>query len=119
MTAAERKARFDALVAIGCCVCRREHGAYTPPQVHHLRGHPWSGAGQRADDRFTIPLCFSHHQGGEKGVAYHAGARSFEANYGTQAELLAYVDAQIASRAAAEAPQGANGANPGNSAREP
>ncbi len=95
MTKAERKARFDALTQIGCCVCRREFGTYSPPAIHHLRGHPWSGAGQRASDEHTIGLCPAHHANGGHGTAYHAGAKAFEAAYGSQADLLAWTNAQL------------------------
>lgn len=95
MTRAQIKRRRDAIVALGCCVCRRSLGIYTPPQIHHLRGHPWSGTGQRADEQHTIPLCEKHHQNGGYGAAYHAGAEAFERNFGTQAELLAWTDDMI------------------------
>ncbi len=94
MKAATRR-RYDALTRIGCCVCRREFGIYTPPAIHHLRGHPWSGAGQRANDEHTIGLCSRHHQDGGYGVAYHAGPAEFERRYGTQAELLAWCNARL------------------------
>lgn len=95
MNKSERAARFDALTRLGCCVCRREFGVYTIPAIHHLRGHPWSGGGQRAGDEHTIGLCRLHHQDGGHGVAYHAGAKSFEAAYGTQRELLDWTNERI------------------------
>jgi hypothetical protein len=87
------------MAALGCCVCRREFGVHTPPAIHHLRGHPWAGTGQRADDAYTIPLCNTHHQTGGHGVAYHAGAQAFEARFGTQAELLAWTNLMIGDNA--------------------
>lgn len=95
MTNAEIKRRRNALVALGCCVCRREFGIYTPPAIHHLRGHPWSGAGQRADEQYTIGLCPPHHQTGGYGVAYHQGAEEFERRYGTQADLLEWTNQRL------------------------
>ena len=95
MTRAEIKRRREALVALGCCVCRREFGVVTPPAIHHLRGHPWSGTGHKADERHTIGLCPPHHQTGGYGVAYHDGAEEWERRYGTQAELLAWTNGMM------------------------
>lgn len=96
MTRSGRKARFDALTVLGCAVCRRDLGVYSRPQIHHLRGHPWSYTGKRADDQYTIGLCAVHHTDGGHGVAYHAGAQIWEQNHGTQAQILAWTDARIA-----------------------
>lgn len=90
-----RNERFAALARIGCCVCRRETGQYVAPVIHHLRGHPWSGMGKRADDEHTVGLCGIHHQHGGYGTAYHAGAREFEARHGTQAELLEWTNNRL------------------------
>ena len=87
LTPQERAARFDALTALGCVVCLREGAGYTSPELHHCKGHPWSGAGQRATDAHTIPLCLQHHRHGPDG--YHHSPATFESRYGTQAELLA------------------------------
>lgn len=92
MTRAEIKRRREALAALGCCVCRRTMGVYSPPAIHHLRGHPWSGAGQKADEMHTIGLCPPHHQTGGYGTAYHDGPVEFERRYGTQAELLEWTN---------------------------
>ena len=94
-------ARATALSDLGCCVCRRQFGVHTPCDPHHLKGHPWSSAGKRADDRHTIGLCKCHHTDGDGSerfggeVGYHYSPAEFEARYGTQAELLAYTDALL------------------------
>lgn len=94
---AQREARFAAFQAIGCIVCRLQGLGWVQPAVHHLRGHPWSGAGQRASDADSVPLCAPHHQTGDgKGpgqeIGYHWSPAQFEAAYGTQGELLEKTD---------------------------
>ena len=93
MTPKQRKIRFERLVELGCVVCWREHGVYVEPEIHHLRGHPWSGMGQRAKDEFTIPLCRVHHRTGGAGeVGYHQSPAQFESRYGSQGDLLEVVE---------------------------
>lgn len=82
--------RFDILRQIGCIVCRKVHDVWTEPEMHHIRDG--QGMGQRADDEEAIPLCHPHHRTGGYGVAYHAGRRAWEREYGTERELLAEVD---------------------------
>jgi len=91
---------MDALVEYGCIVCRNEGRGWVAPEIHHLRGHQWSGMGKRASHQNTIPLCPVHHRHGsgwEKGceVGYHQSPGEFQVKYGTQAELLAQIDAEI------------------------
>jgi hypothetical protein len=43
---------------------------------------------QRSHYLQAIPLCPQHHLHGSYGVALHAGQKQFEANYGTELELL-------------------------------
>ena len=81
-----RQERFDALFALGCIVCLRERLGYVEPEIHHLKGARWSGAGQKATDAHTIPLCPRHHRHGPDG--YHHSPKEFEDQHGTQAELL-------------------------------
>ena len=91
MTKAERDHK-DAVAGLGCIVCRREGLGHTPALVHHLNAH---GMGQRASDFDTIPLCPYHHQQGPFGEAIHNGKKTFEANHGTEAELLEHVRALL------------------------
>lgn len=87
MTPKERKARFEALVELGCLVCQR------PPQIHHLRGHEFGcGMGLKSGDQFTIPLCNDHHNGG---FSIHKTQDAFEAKHGTGAELLRITNEKI------------------------
>lgn len=66
------------LAELGCILCRR------PAEIHHLR----AGAGMGMKSQDMIPLCPEHHRTGGHGVAFHAGPRSFEENFGTEKELL-------------------------------
>ncbi len=81
----EEKAHMNRIGEMPCIVCGMQ-----PVQVHHLPGQ-----GMRASHWETIPLCFEHHLGGNIGTAVHSGRRSFEANYGTEKELLAKVNALL------------------------
>jgi hypothetical protein len=98
MTPNQRKIRFQRLVELGCVVCHNLGLGYTHPEIHHLRGYPWSGTGQRALDEFTIPLCRVHHRTGgtdhkgEKHYGYHQSPAQFEALYGSQGDLLEQVE---------------------------
>jgi len=80
----ERKARFNALSEHGCCVCQR------PAEIHHLLGVKYSGMGQKADDKYTIPLCVEHHRG-KQGI-HHIGIKTWEDAYGTQAYHLEQIN---------------------------
>lgn len=92
MKPAERKARFDALVRIGCVVCRR-NGIYSEPHIHHALGIKYRATGKKASDEHTYPLCGYHHQGAD-GV-HHLGLREFERRFGGQDEMLEEVNSLI------------------------
>lgn len=85
-TKSERR-HMGAVAALGCIVCRNNGIGGSPAIVHHLRDG--QGMSQRASNFLTIPLCPQHHTDGGRGVAYHAGPKIFEANYGTELDLLA------------------------------
>lgn len=85
MTNAERK-HLAAVVKLGCMACRTM-GIFTPDvEIHHIRRG--QGMGQRASHYEVIGLCAPHHRTGGHGVALHAGQRTWEANFGTESELL-------------------------------
>lgn len=70
---------------LGCAICRRLGFGPTPAEVHHIR--TGIGAGRRAADDQTVPLCPSHHRGD---IGLHGmGRKAFERAYGvTELELL-------------------------------
>ena len=91
-TAAER--RYMGKVAdLGCVVCRNLGHGPTPAAIHHIRHG--QGGSQRAPNYLVIPLCKQHHQDGGKGVAIHAGQKTWEAIYGTELDLLAQTIGEV------------------------
>ena len=76
-------ARVKSLPCIAC-------GAPPPSCAHHIRTRPDGqtyGAGQRASDLETIPLCRNCHTDGPQ--AFHNGPRSFRERHGSERDLLA------------------------------
>jgi len=87
------KAWIESIVDLGCCVCRKEMGIYSPASVHHINGSRKEGCHLE-----TIPLCFEHHQGGKNDnicVSRHPFRAEFERRYGTEQELLEYTRSLI------------------------
>jgi len=74
------KDHMGTVAALGCISCGAD------AEIHHLPGQ-----GVRASHYETIGLCPTHHRNGNIGTAVHSGRRSFEANFGTERELLAKV----------------------------
>jgi hypothetical protein len=91
MTKGER-AYLSRVAALGCIVCRDQHDAATPAEIHHLREH--TGAGRRESHANALPLCPVHHRqgdgspwfGGELG--YHVAPLQWEQRYGSQREMV-------------------------------
>ncbi len=92
MKAAE-KAHLAAVVELGCIVCTMRGFPNTPAEIHHLRDG--MGAGQRNDNYHVIPLCAIHHRTGPHGTAFHAGDKTWQAEFGTESELLERVTAML------------------------
>ena len=77
---------MTTVAALGCLLCRRLGYLGTPAELHHVR--TGTGAGRRAPDTETIPLCPEHHRG-NSGL-HGMGRKAFERAYGvTELELLA------------------------------
>lgn len=74
------------VASLGCVACRNAGYGESPAEVHHIR--ETAGAGQKATDYETIPLCVPHHRTGGSGVAIHAGEKTWERKFGTELELL-------------------------------
>lgn len=73
--------RFSQLYGLGCAICKSPN-----PHIHHLMGYKYKGMGQKADDKFTIPLCYKHHVG-EEGI-HTLGIQTWEDRYGSQEHHL-------------------------------
>lgn len=77
---------MDAITEIGCIACLQDGHPDTPGAVHHLLS-----GGRRMGHLFTICLCDpGHHQNGQQfgKVSRHPFKTRFEAQYGTELELL-------------------------------
>jgi len=82
---AKKRLHLARVAALGCVICRNMGYGATPAEIHHIR----TGQGLKRASHFeTIPLCHAHHRTGGYGVAFHAGKAAFEANYGSELELL-------------------------------
>lgn len=81
------------VASLGCVICRMLSLGKTPAEVHHAR--TGVGAGRRASDFDTIPLCFYHHRG--QGGFHSLGRKAFEREYGvTELDLVEKTRAEIA-----------------------
>ena len=78
LSAKNKRAYFNKVAELGCIICAM------PAEIHHLR----TGAGIGIKSNDVIPLCPVHHRNGGYGIAIHAGQKTFEANFGTEIELL-------------------------------
>lgn len=85
MTKAERE-HMNRVSALCCIACRNAGLGDSPAELHHIGN---GTMGKRASNHEVIPLCHVHHRTGGYGVAVHAGRKAFEANHGTERDLLA------------------------------
>lgn len=90
---AEDRRHMDAVAQLGCVVCWRVHGLFSPlVELHHPRRG--AGMGQRAAHQDVLPLCVEHHRG-STGV-HGLGTKGFEKHYGfSEADLLADVRTRL------------------------
>ena len=93
MKAAERR-HYAKLVVLGCIVCR-SLGFDTIPEIHHPRAG--TGMGLKAKWETAIPLCTDHHRVMDhpRTPSIHLDKLKFIEAFGTEAELLARVQALI------------------------
>lgn len=84
------RARFEAFKQIGCIACWKDGVKGEPHEVHHVR---------QDDNQQTLPLCSWHHRGdvtkyGDvfKGPSMAVDKRAFVKRYGTEHELLLYIN---------------------------
>jgi len=83
------------VVELGCCVCRKHYGLFSEAEPHHVDGKTKEGA-----HFHVLPLCPSHHRlaspNGEWATRHSPGRKAgkfeFEQEYGTEQELLHYVN---------------------------
>lgn len=84
MTTAAEKRHIERVASLGCALCRRLGYGETPAEVHHIR--EGRGAGQRAQNWLTIPLCPTHHRG-TNGI--HGDRKAFRNAAVDELDLLA------------------------------
>ena len=90
----EEREWMDAIVRYGCIACVLDGVLPRPTAVHHI-----ISANRRMGHLFTLPLCDpGHHQGGQPLglISRHPWKAQFEARYGTEDELLATLQHEIA-----------------------
>lgn len=84
---------LDKVAQLGCFACNCMGYFDSPAEIHHIR--TGIGKGQRASNYQAIPLCPQHHRLGGHGVAIHAGQKTWEAEFGTELEILDYINKQV------------------------
>lgn len=89
MTTKAEKQHRKAVAELGCIVCRNQGNEGSPAELHHIRAG--AGMGRRSSEFEVIPLCPFHHRHGGWGHAIHAGRIMWEANHGTERDLLTQV----------------------------
>ena len=82
------KRHMDLVASLGCVACRNMGYGASPAQLHHIRNG--QGMGQRAGHKQVIPLCPRHHMATYP-TGIHANTPAWEAQHGTEIELLAQV----------------------------
>lgn len=86
MTTVAEKRHMSRVAELGCVVCRNLGHGPTPAELHHPR--TGVGKGQRSSNMDVLPICPFHHRLGGHGEAFHSGQKTWQAKYGTEAELL-------------------------------
>lgn len=85
---------MDAVARLGCIACHQDGIHNDLVSLHHVNGRTKPNA-----HREVLPLCAAHHQHDDTDpagrIGVHPYKKRFEAEYGTQAELLAKVRALI------------------------
>lgn len=84
MSLKKEREHMSKVASIGCIVCRMA-GLMSEAEIHHIGN---GAMGKRASNYEVIPLCHIHHRTGGHGVAVHAGRKTWEANFGTEKDLL-------------------------------
>jgi len=79
---------MDKVAKIGCLPCRKDGRENLHVSIHHIDGRTKEGAHFK-----VLALCGPHHQQDDSDplhrISVHGAKKPFEAEYGTQYELLA------------------------------
>lgn len=88
--------------ALGCRCCQKDGRSEVVAQIHHPKHG--QGAGQRAGDDESLPICEPHHQGGWERentgdnyvfIAIHKDPIGWKARYGTEASMVEEVRKEL------------------------
>jgi hypothetical protein len=82
---------MDRIANYGCIACKLDGIPDSPASVHHI-----VEGNRRLGHLFTLPLCYTHHQGGGLiAPSVHQAKRTFQKRYGTERELLARLQVEL------------------------
>jgi len=85
---AEESRFMDHVASLGCIACLKDGHHIQEVSIHHIDGRTKPGA-----HFLVLPLCGPHHQQDDTDprgrISVHGRKATFQARYGTQAELLA------------------------------
>lgn len=85
-TVAERR-HMTAVAALGCIVCLKDLGVYSPAIIHHVR--TINGNRTTRNHMLVLPLCpFHHRHDSGIGNGFHAGTRTWQLVHGTEVQLM-------------------------------
>jgi len=81
---------INAIKEYGCVICKKHRGVFTTPEIHHTTG------GNNHID--ALPICFFDHNSrlrNDEVVSRHPYKAEFARRYGSDAELLEFMRAEI------------------------
>lgn len=78
---------MDRVAALGCIIS----GCRCAPTIHHCGTYMGGGRNHMR----VLPLCYDHHQGVDGIDGKHISKRQWEAQHGTEEQLLARVSALL------------------------
>jgi hypothetical protein len=84
---------LDDVSSLGCVACRNAGLGQSLAEIHHVR--TGVGMAQRAAHTRVLPLCTLHHRACYP-IGFHAAAKSWQAEHGSEETLLAQVAREVA-----------------------
>ena len=87
------KQHLSDVASLGSVACRNAGYGATPSEIHHVRSG--SGMAQRAAHNRVLPLCPQHHRACYH-TGFHAAPKSWQAEHGSEEQLLAQVVSEVA-----------------------
>lgn len=83
--------RQDIIRGLGCLVpgCRLE-----PVELHHVRSAATSGTGLKPSDKWIVPLCWWHHQEGDR-IGWQTWRRKYGIDLAAAAREFAQIDREM------------------------